>query len=132
MAKEKRIVRMAKKGKPIRQVAAIPFRLNDDGNIEVLLITSNTTKRFIVPKGWPMKGKSGKRTARIEAEEEAGVTGKMRKTPLGTYEYWKRLTSRFVNIKVTVFCCRSRMCCRSGRKAPGGIGPGLHPRMPRR
>jgi 8-oxo-dGTP pyrophosphatase MutT (NUDIX family) len=103
MAKEKRIVRMAKKGKPIRQVAAIPFRLNDDGNIEVLLITSNTTKRFIVPKGWPMKGKGGKRTARIEAEEEAGVTGKMLKTPLGTYEYWKRLTTRFVNIKVTVY-----------------------------
>ena len=94
---------MAKKGKPIRQVAAIPFRLNDDGTLEVLLITSNTTKRFIVPKGWPMKGKSGKRAARIEAEEEAGVTGKMLKTPLGTYEYWKRLTTRFVNVKVTVF-----------------------------
>ena len=94
---------MARKGKPIRQVAAIPFRLNDAGTLEVLLITSNTTKRFIVPKGWPMKGKSGKRAARIEAEEEAGVTGKMLKTPLGTYEYWKRLTTRFVNVKVTVF-----------------------------
>lgn len=49
MAKEKWIVRKAKKGQLIRQVAAVPFRLDDYGNVEVMLITSNTTNRFIVP-----------------------------------------------------------------------------------
>ncbi len=103
MVKERRIVRKAKKGKAVRQVAAIPFRLDGAGGVEVLLITSSTTKRFIVPKGWPMKGKSGKKAAMIEAEEEAGVRGKMLKAPLGTYAYWKRLSTRFVHIKVTVY-----------------------------
>ena len=103
MVKQKRAVKMAKKGKPIRQVAAIPFRLDAEGGVEVLLITSNTTKRFIVPKGWPMKGKSGKKAAMIEAEEEAGVTGKILKLPLGTYDYWKRLKTRFINVRVTVY-----------------------------
>ena len=76
MTKEKRIVSKAKKGKAIRQIAAIPFRLDDRGNVELTLITSNTTGRFIVPKGWPMKGKSGKKAAIIEAREEAGVVGR--------------------------------------------------------
>ena len=72
MPKEKQIIRKAKKGKPIRQVAAVPFRLNAEGKVEVLLITSGATKRFIVPKGWPMKGKSGRKAATTEAREEAG------------------------------------------------------------
>jgi 8-oxo-dGTP pyrophosphatase MutT (NUDIX family) len=103
MARDRRIVRKAKKGKPIRQVAAVPFRLNGAGNVEVLLITSNTTGRFIVPKGWPMQGRSGKKTAVMEAKEEAGVVGKALKQPLGVYSYWKRLSTRFVNVTVTVY-----------------------------
>ena len=103
MPNDKRIVRKAKKGKPIRQVAAIPFRLDGNGKVEVLLITSSTTNRFIVPKGWPMRGKSGKKAAVIEAKEEAGVIGKALKQPLGVYSYWKRLSNRFVNVTVTVY-----------------------------
>ena len=70
---KKKVVRKAKRGERIRQVAAIPFRLDEHGDIEVMLVTSRTTKRFIVPKGWPMKGKSGRKAAMIEAQEEAGV-----------------------------------------------------------
>ena len=103
LSKEKQIIRKAKKGKPIRQVAAIPFRLDNSGNVEVLVITSRATNRFIVPKGWPMKGKSGKKAAVTEAKEEAGVTGKALKEPLGAYSYWKRLSTRFVNVTVTVY-----------------------------
>ena len=103
MTKEKRIVRKAEKGKTIRQVAAIPFRLDDRGNVEVMLITSTATGRFIVPKGWPMKGKSGKKAAATEAREEAGVVGKALKEPLGVYSYWKRLSDRFVHVTVTVY-----------------------------
>ncbi|WP_214476843.1 NUDIX hydrolase [Mesorhizobium sp. dw_380] len=102
-ATKKKAVRKAKKGERIRQVAAIPFRLTADGDIEVMLVTSRTTKRFIVPKGWPMKGKSGRKAAAIEAQEEAGVLGKALSEPAGTYSYWKRLTNRFVRVDVIVY-----------------------------
>jgi 8-oxo-dGTP pyrophosphatase MutT (NUDIX family) len=102
MNNEKRAVRKARKGKPIRQVAAIPFRLRD-GKPEVMLVTSRGTRRFIVPKGWPMRGKSGRQAALIEAREEAGVVGETRKEPLGKYRYWKRLSDAFVPVEVTVY-----------------------------
>ncbi|TIX52697.1 MAG: NUDIX hydrolase, partial [Mesorhizobium sp.] len=92
-----------RKGERIRQVAAIPFRLSEHGNVEVMLVTSISTRRFIVPKGWPMKGKSGRKAATIEAQEEAGVLGKTLKQPAGTYSYWKRLTNRFVRVDVIVY-----------------------------
>jgi ADP-ribose pyrophosphatase YjhB (NUDIX family) len=103
MPKEKQIIQKARKGKPIRQVAAIPIRRDDEGRTAVMLVTSNTTSRFIVPKGWPMKGKSGRKTATVEAKEEAGVVGVALKKPLGTYAYWKRLSNRFVKVVVTVY-----------------------------
>lgn len=103
MPREKQIIRKARKGKPVRQVAAVPVRRDARGRIEILLITSSTTKRFLVPKGWPMKGKSGRKAATIEAREEAGVTGTALKQPLGTYGYWKRLSDRFANVVVTVY-----------------------------
>ncbi|MER8463488.1 NUDIX hydrolase [Mesorhizobium sp. M1409] len=102
-ATKKKAVRKAKKGERIRQVAAIPFRLNARGDIEVMLVTSRTTRRFIVPKGWPMTGKSGRKAATIEAQEEAGVLGKTLKQPAGTYSYWKRLANRFVRVDVIVY-----------------------------
>lgn len=103
MANGKKVIRKAKKGEPIRQVAAIPFRLRDDGELEVMLITSRTTERFIVPKGWPMKGKSGRKAASTEARQEAGVSGKILKQPAGHFRYWKRLERNFVPIDVTVY-----------------------------
>ncbi|AZO11510.1 MULTISPECIES: NUDIX hydrolase [unclassified Mesorhizobium] len=100
---KKKAVRKARKGERIRQVAAIPFRLDGRGGMEVMLVTSRTTRRFIVPKGWPMKSKSGRKAAMIEAQEEAGVLGKILKQPAGTYSYWKRLESRFVRVDVIVY-----------------------------
>jgi 8-oxo-dGTP pyrophosphatase MutT (NUDIX family) len=102
-ATKKNAVRKAKKGGRVRQVAAIPFRLGENGGIEVMLVTSRETRRFIVPKGWPMKGKSGRKAATIEAEQEAGVTGKALKKPAGAYSYWKRLSNRFVRVDVVVY-----------------------------
>lgn len=103
MAKEKRLVRRAKKNKPIRQVAAVPYRRTGKGGIEVLLVTSRTTHRFIVPKGWPMKSKTGRQAAMQEAFEEAGVTGTAEDKPIGAYVYWKRLSDAFVKVNVKVF-----------------------------
>lgn len=57
---------------PERQVAALCWR-RERGRTEVLLITSRDTGRWIVPKGWPIKGLSDAQAALREAWEEAGV-----------------------------------------------------------
>jgi 8-oxo-dGTP pyrophosphatase MutT (NUDIX family) len=85
-----------------RQVAALPFRYAA-GSLEVLIITSRETGRFIIPKGWPMKGRADPDAAAIEAREEAGLIGKVRRKPIGKYSYWKRLTDRFHFVKVDVY-----------------------------
>lgn len=103
MPKKSKLIQKARKAKAIRQVAAIPCRLNDAGEPEVMLVTSRTTQRVIIPKGWPMKGKSEPKVAAIEAREEAGVTGKVLQEPIGRYSYWKRLSDCFVPVEVTVY-----------------------------
>src|ERR1700758_2793110 len=86
------------------QFAAIPYRIGADGHVEILLITSRETRRWVIPKGWPMKGKSSAKSAAREAFEEAGVTGKLDKSPVGAYAYDKRLKSgRLQRVRVTVF-----------------------------
>lgn len=71
------------------QVAAVPIHIGPDGEIEVLVVTSRDTGRWIVPKGWPIKDKKPWEAAAQEAFEEAGVSGTMSNTPLGTYKYDK-------------------------------------------
>ena len=72
-----------------RQVAALCTRKGKKG-IEVLLVTSLTKGRWIVPKGWPMEGKSFPETALEEAWEEAGVRkGSINGQMLGSYTYKK-------------------------------------------
>ncbi|WP_442581626.1 hypothetical protein ACSBOB_06460 [Mesorhizobium sp. ASY16-5R] len=72
MANDSKAIGRAKDGKTIRQIAAIPFRVAADGGIEILLVTSRGTQRFLVPKGWPVKGKSARKAAEIEAREFGG------------------------------------------------------------
>jgi 8-oxo-dGTP pyrophosphatase MutT (NUDIX family) len=87
---------------PWRQVAALPWRRRG-GRLEVCLVTTRETRRWTVPKGWPMKGLSDRRAAAIEAEEEAGVRGKAAPDPLGTYSYWKRGPACFDLVHVAVY-----------------------------
>lgn len=86
----------------LSQVAALPFRVKD-GRIEVLLVTSRATKRWLIPKGWPMKGKKPHKAAAQEAAEEAGVKGAIKPKPIGHYEYWKRRTEHFDLCRVDVY-----------------------------
>ena len=72
------------------QFGALCFR-KKAGEIEVLLITSRETQRWVVPKGWPMPGMSPVETAETEAWEEAGVRGRMGQRSLGLYTYTKVL-----------------------------------------
>lgn len=90
-------------GKPKKQIAALPIALGPNGAIRVLLITSRETKRFVVPKGWPMKGLKDHRAAEIEAREEAGLIGRARPKPVGSYLYWKRQEQSFQLVKVKLF-----------------------------
>jgi 8-oxo-dGTP pyrophosphatase MutT (NUDIX family) len=68
----------------IDQVGVIPYRRHG-GSIEVLLITSRTHGRWIVPKGNIEADLGPRQSAREEALEEAGVEGPMASEPLGTY-----------------------------------------------
>ncbi|MCD2172834.1 NUDIX hydrolase [Rhizobium sp. C4] len=78
------------------QFAALCYRkTGDKTGIEVLLITSRGTGRWVIPKGWPMNGKLAHAVAEREAYEEAGVKGKAEVKPLGTYSYMKGLDSGF-------------------------------------
>ena len=78
---------------PRKQIAALPIRWNKDGELRVLLITSRETKRWVMPKGWPMRGVESWRAAKIEALEEAGVTGHVSDEPIGIYCYDKVLAN---------------------------------------
>jgi 8-oxo-dGTP pyrophosphatase MutT (NUDIX family) len=95
-----------KKKAPAKRVqcAALPYRHDDGSLMEVLLITSRDTGRWIIPKGWPLKGKAPHKAAAREAREEAGLIGKINKRPLGSFSYEKRLKrGKAVICEVQVF-----------------------------
>lgn len=72
-----------------RQVAALCYRHGDNGP-KVLLVTTRGTGRWIIPKGWRIRGKSSSESAMQEAWEEAGVTkGKLAKKSIGSFFYKK-------------------------------------------
>jgi 8-oxo-dGTP pyrophosphatase MutT (NUDIX family) len=89
---------------PAIQYACLPFRERADGSIEIMLITSRGTRRWVVPKGWPIKGRKPHASAAREALEEAGLVGEVGKVPIGSYRYGKRLKSgEVVPCQVEVF-----------------------------
>ena len=71
------------------QYAALPYRSNGKSKLEIMLVTSRGTQRWIIPKGWPKSGLPPHDTAAEEAFEEAGVVGKISRRPIGTYHYEK-------------------------------------------
>jgi len=73
-----------------QQIAAMPLRWKG-GAVQVLMVTSRDTGRWVVPKGWTMKGLKPWDAAATEALEEAGVTGHISREVFGTYSYHKRL-----------------------------------------
>ncbi|MFE1603227.1 NUDIX hydrolase [Methylobacterium sp. ID0610] len=79
---------------PRRQVGVLPLRRSPDGGLQVMLITSRETRRWVIPKGWPMKGLKNHEAAAREAYEEAGLIGRVGKHAIGSYLYRKRLKSR--------------------------------------
>src|SRR3974390_299108 len=86
-----------------RQVAALPLRRTKSGALEVLLVTSRGTGRWIIPKGWPSKRLRDRKAAAREAREEAGVKGKIMPRAIGSYRYAKPELGESCDIDVSVF-----------------------------
>ena len=86
------------------QYGAIPIRLTRKGKAEVLLVTSRGTRRWVIPKGWPIRKLSPADTAVREAFEEAGIKGRiLRSKPIGRYRYRKSDQAELGKITVQVF-----------------------------
>jgi 8-oxo-dGTP pyrophosphatase MutT (NUDIX family) len=86
------------------QFATVPWRIGRTGAVEILLVTSRTSRHWLLPKGWLVRGKTALESAEIEAFEEAGVAGKIRNKPIGTFAYNKVLkTGETLPCRVTVF-----------------------------
>ncbi len=89
-------------GEPRPQCGAIVYRRAP--KLEVLLVTSRETGRWVIPKGGRMWDRTPWETALTEAYEEAGVVGDIDQTPLGAYDYIKFLKSgEGAPCRVTVF-----------------------------
>jgi 8-oxo-dGTP pyrophosphatase MutT (NUDIX family) len=89
------------------QFAALPWRLSEGGTRQIMLLTSRETRRWVIPKGWPMKKRKPAEVASQEAYEEAGLIGRIvDKRPLGTFAYEKRLAVGVVLCRVRVFSFR--------------------------
>lgn len=72
-------------GQPAQvQAAALPWRRHKN-RIEVLLVTSRDSGRWILPKGWPRKDEPLHLAAQREAFEEAGIRGRISAVPLGRF-----------------------------------------------
>lgn len=86
------------------QAAAIPFRIDHEGTLEVLLITSRTQGRWILPKGNIPLDCAPHEAAAREAFEEAGVAGRVSSEAIGTYRQVKsRLDGPPVLIQVHAY-----------------------------
>ena len=73
------------------QYGALPYRFTPEAALEILVVTTRRTRRWIIPKGWPIKGLRPPKAAAREAYEEAGVTGRIGVKPIGTFTYDKAL-----------------------------------------
>lgn len=98
------MIRMLLGGSPRRrQVAALPWRDTLTG-LEVMLITSRDTGRWVLPKGWPEGKEALFEAAAREASEEAGLSGAIASKEAGRYFYRKRKNSgRVLHCEVLVY-----------------------------
>ncbi len=87
------------------QFGALPVGLRD-GRPVVMLVTSRDTGRWVIPKGWPMPGRSREQAAATEAFEEAGLRGRIIGPCIGGYSYWKQYRRHRMLCTVDVFLFR--------------------------
>lgn len=86
------------------QFAALPCRMGESGQLQVMLLTSRETRRWVIPKGWPIRGLRPTEVAAREAREEAGLSGRIiGKRRVGMFNYHKRMPEGLVLCEVRVF-----------------------------
>lgn len=101
-------------GRSVDQCGAICFRTDDNGATLVLLISSRGTKRWVIPKGTLEVGEKPHECAEREASEEAGISGKADKGPIGYFTYIKDLgTPPYI---VSVFLLRVKSIAKHFRE----------------
>ncbi|MCY4336549.1 MAG: NUDIX hydrolase [Litoreibacter sp.] len=83
------------------QFGALCYRVHNE-ETQVLLITSRTRGRWIIPKGWPVEGATPAEAAATEAYEEAGVSGKTFNICLGLYSYTKMMAGDDMDLPCAV------------------------------
>ncbi len=84
------------------QFAALCYRY-DGGELQICLVTSRRSKRWILPKGWPMHKETPANAAATEAWEEAGLTGRPIDRCLGVYAYVKTTSKLLAPVIVMVY-----------------------------
>jgi 8-oxo-dGTP pyrophosphatase MutT (NUDIX family) len=93
---------------PVRQVAALCWRRNP--KLEILLVTSLRSRRWILPKGWPELGMTLAESAAHEAMEEAGMVGEVAAAPVGRYQYLKEKKDGFsLPCEVVIFALEVKL-----------------------
>lgn len=75
----------------IDQYGVLAWKPDGSGGKLILLITSRETRRWVVPRGNPMRGRTPQQAAAEEAWEEAGIRGFVGAKAIGRYRYGKRL-----------------------------------------
>jgi 8-oxo-dGTP pyrophosphatase MutT (NUDIX family) len=105
-------LRTGSKRDPRTQFAGLPYRVvkkNGQKSIEVLLVTSRFSRRWILPKGWPMDRMTPAEAAAQEVWEEAGARGDVHDICLGLYAYDKWMSAdETLPVIVAVFPIRVR------------------------
>ncbi len=86
-----------------QQYASLPYRLRADGTVEIMLVTSRDTGRWVLPKGWPIAGLPPYLSAAREAFEEAGLIGCNGEGAIGHYHYIKRGRRGDRDVSVAVY-----------------------------
>jgi len=85
-----------------QQSAVIPYRWRK-GKLEILLITSMDTGRWVLPKGGIERDLTPCKSAEKEAYEEAGIRGRVAKQSVGVYTYVKSEQKGGLVCRVQVF-----------------------------
>lgn len=84
------------------QLAALCYRYKGD-KLQICLVTTRGSGRWILPRGWPTHKQTPSDGAAIEAFEEAGVTGTIHPNSIGAYSYDKPLGDSVTPVMVMVY-----------------------------
>jgi 8-oxo-dGTP pyrophosphatase MutT (NUDIX family) len=103
---------MAQQDPILRQAGVLAYRIRRD-EIEILLLTSRETGRWLIPKGNIPVKMTPAQAAASEAFEEAGIRGEIDGSlPMGVYTYFKRLPSgqtRLASVEVYLLHVRKQL-----------------------